>query len=634
MDRVIVASVLSCIALVVSPSMAAVDCSDPYQFSSVGCCVTFSDGDSSCTPDNPDLVFEWLGIPANADFQNLAACSWDQCTPYCETLGGTYVDDNGQEQPLMRWNSPARYSDDPTWECRCQETDPALGNTDPGNPLDCIVPLDDPDLVINEIDYVQPGITETDFVEILNLGPSPVHLGRYSLELVYAGSPGHVFRVVELPEIALASGEYLVVCDDPLEVVNCDFVVPGPNFLPVAPACNGCPGYVPRAVALVRGAHVVDAITYGSGSPFDSLDSAYTEGMAAGLDESTQAYASLSRFPNGIDTDDNSVDFALKCASPGRPNSSAVSDCKKPPEITILNVDIKPAGYPNSVNPRSRGVIPVAILGSDSFDVATIDEATLRFGPDGAPIAHRHAHFEDVNLDGIIDLVTHYRVRDTGIACGDTSAALSGAFTTRAPCIDFIPSNPLPGSNEVTAQKGLGSDCETAVIDVMVSQVANLYGAAFDATYPTDLGSFGQASGEDSVLASDGAEVSMLTAETGPGELVVGIARLGTASGIDVADGLLVRLSFDVIGATGTGVLDFTNTYLLDANAPPQSIPGISWFGGVVTVEETTVSNFFEASDSINTVGCRETRQPAIWMKDHDRLGKPRGDGPVNIERD
>jgi hypothetical protein len=90
-------------------------------------------------------------------------------------------------------------------------------------------------------------------------------------------------------------------------------------------------------------------------------------------------------------------------------------------------VSIKPGGEPNSVNPSSRGVIPVAVLGSEIFDVADIDVTALAFGPDGAAPAHKQGgHPEDVNDDGFTDLVSHYRTQDTGIQFGDTTACVTG----------------------------------------------------------------------------------------------------------------------------------------------------------------------------------------------------------------
>jgi len=48
------------------------------------------------------------------------------------------------------------------------------------------------------------------------------------------------------------------------------------------------------------------------------------------------------------------------------------------PRPMIYPIDIKPGRCPNPLNVRSRGVLPVAILGSEDFDVNTIDVASIR----------------------------------------------------------------------------------------------------------------------------------------------------------------------------------------------------------------------------------------------------------------
>jgi hypothetical protein len=86
----------------------------------------------------------------------------------------------------------------------------------------------------------------------------------------------------------------------------------------------------------------------------------------------------------------------------------------------------------SNVNPRSRGVVPVAILGSEIFDVSDVDVTTLRFGPGEARTKHDltdpwtfNAHLRDVNLDGRPDLVAHFPVQETGIACARAAVWLT-----------------------------------------------------------------------------------------------------------------------------------------------------------------------------------------------------------------
>jgi len=97
-------------------------------------------------------------------------------------------------------------------------------------------------------------------------------------------------------------------------------------------------------------------------------------------------------------------------------------------------VDILPGNPNNPVNPGSRGVIPVAILGAEDFDVADVDVTTLAFGPDRAPPAHMAGgHAADFNGDGFRDLLSHYRVPKTGLASGDASACVIGKLLDGTP---------------------------------------------------------------------------------------------------------------------------------------------------------------------------------------------------------
>jgi hypothetical protein len=93
----------------------------------------------------------------------------------------------------------------------------------------------------------------------------------------------------------------------------------------------------------------------------------------------------------------------------------------------VVKIDIKPGSFPNSINPKSNGVIPVAVLTTDRFDASALDASTVFFGASGSEAAAVHSALKDVDGDGDTDMILHFRTQNTSIQCGHTSASLTGS---------------------------------------------------------------------------------------------------------------------------------------------------------------------------------------------------------------
>jgi hypothetical protein len=105
--------------------------------------------------------------------------------------------------------------------------------------------------------------------------------------------------------------------------------------------------------------------------------------------------------------------------------------------VLRVAIDVKPGSAgPAPIQRGANGKIPVAILGSGSFDVAAIEVGALRFA--GAPIAlggrgGPMASLEDVNGDRYDDLVCHFDLPALAIEPDATFATLEGLMDDGAP---------------------------------------------------------------------------------------------------------------------------------------------------------------------------------------------------------
>jgi hypothetical protein len=125
-------------------------------------------------------------------------------------------------------------------------------------------------------------------------------------------------------------------------------------------------------------------------------------------------------------------------------------------------IDIRPRSDSNEVNLIEDRLIPVAILGSKTFDVDDVDVTTLAFGPGGAPpisvqskLRASRLSRRDLNRDGKKDLLSTYRTTQTGIAFNDTQACLTGKT---------LDGTPFKGCDDITTEPSCGLGVELALL--------------------------------------------------------------------------------------------------------------------------------------------------------------------------
>jgi len=153
-------------------------------------------------------------------------------------------------------------------------------------------------------------------------------------------------------------------------------------------------------------------------------------GVPGGVPSTTFAFATVTLSAVGSngqcsDLDITVIDLVDMAGAPITP--SAVIDgtfciqaSNEPIEVTI---DIKPGSDPNPLNVKSKGVLPVAILGTAAFDVSDVDPDSLMFfNPNAAGVPGYSEYplrwaLEDVDGDGLVDLVSHFDAENLMAIC-------------------------------------------------------------------------------------------------------------------------------------------------------------------------------------------------------------------------
>jgi hypothetical protein len=153
-------------------------------------------------------------------------------------------------------------------------------------------------------------------------------------------------------------------------------------------------------------------------------------GLYVLLVSGTEASYSLRLVTADADQD-GVVDPADNCAGDPNPDQADIDaddigdvcDAKN-----IIDIDIKPGEFPNTIKLSAKGTIAVAILSRPSFDAPSrVDVGSLMFGRTGNEASLKKCGAPaDKNNDGHLDLVCHFVIGRTGFRAIDTLGVLRG----------------------------------------------------------------------------------------------------------------------------------------------------------------------------------------------------------------
>ncbi|MBI4318868.1 MAG: PKD domain-containing protein [Chloroflexi bacterium] len=106
-------------------------------------------------------------------------------------------------------------------------------------------------------------------------------------------------------------------------------------------------------------------------------------------------------------------------------------DLKLEVRAVRVQIDIKPGSFPNSINLRNGGNVPVGVFSATyngiSFDARTINPASVKFA--GAPGLRIGKSAQDIDGDGDLDMVFHFETRALQLSASSTQACLTGKTT-------------------------------------------------------------------------------------------------------------------------------------------------------------------------------------------------------------
>jgi hypothetical protein len=171
-------------------------------------------------------------------------------------------------------------------------------------------------------------------------------------------------------------------------------------------------------------------------------------------------------------------------------------------------------------------------------------------------------------------------------ACGGGGGGGGGSPSGPAqPGITFTASG-SPSADTVYLARNAETTAYGLVLDVMASNVTNLFAIGFELHYPSSVLSYTKVTEGPFLSNSGNISTSLQLSERQKGVLTIGLTRLGNVSGRN-GSGRLMTLRFAAAGS-GSGVFSYQNQAAYDANIRQTGLPifGFQFLAGSVTVRQ------------------------------------------------
>lgn len=187
----------------------------------------------------------------------------------------------------------------------------------------------------------------------------------------------------------------------------------------------------------------------------------------------------------------------------------------------------------------------------------------------------RHSRILKLAVLALLPLLT------LAAGCGGSGG---GGGSVNELCIEFTPTVETPASGTVTARLSAESGCDLAEVEIVATDVNDVFAFESVVEYDADVAAFLGYSLIGSALEADGADVTVVADEAVFGEVTIGVTRIAD-TGVNITGSqVIVRLAFARFGVNGSGPLALDTNCLLNSATPPQTIGNVTCTGGSFAV--------------------------------------------------